>query len=189
MAVTQTSIYNRTLRLLGAARITSTADDNEQTRVLNDIYEDIRDEVLRAHPWNFAIKRAELAVLAATPEFEYDYQFQLPADCLRVIRTNESNTESADFKIEGDALLSNESAVKIKYIYQVKDTSLFDSLFVSALVARLASESAYAIVQSQSLSDSLYKTYIEKIKLAKSCDGQEGSLEKIEESSWLDSRE
>lgn len=66
---TSLQIKNMALRLLGVARIAQTDLDNEtneHSRILNDIYELVRDEVLAVHPWNFAIKRAELTELGGT---------------------------------------------------------------------------------------------------------------------------
>jgi hypothetical protein len=59
-------IDNKALRILGAPAITDsdlTNESNESARILNDVYDSIRDEVLKEHPWNFAIKRATLTAL------------------------------------------------------------------------------------------------------------------------------
>lgn len=67
--MTKLQICNKALRLLGLQAITQTHldnDSNEQARILNDIYTSVRDEVLKVHPWNFAIKRAELTELGGT---------------------------------------------------------------------------------------------------------------------------
>jgi len=51
------------------ARITTTtltAESDEQSRILNDVYDIVRDEVLAAHPWNFAIKRSSLTAVGGT---------------------------------------------------------------------------------------------------------------------------
>lgn len=61
--MTKLQILNKTLRLLGAQKVTSaqlSADSTEQARILNDIYDSVLDETLSSHPWNFAIKRATL---------------------------------------------------------------------------------------------------------------------------------
>ncbi len=63
MSFTKIQIVNKALRLLGAERLTQvqlTADSPEQARIVNDIYDSVLEEVLVSHPWNFAVKKAEL---------------------------------------------------------------------------------------------------------------------------------
>ena len=57
----EVDIANRALQKLGAESIVSLTQDSENARACNLCYEPIRDAELRAHPWNFAIKRASLA--------------------------------------------------------------------------------------------------------------------------------
>ena len=86
----ETSICNSALTRIGAARITSLTDDSKQARACTASYALMRDEVLRSHPWNSAISRASVASLADAPAFGYDNQFQLPADCLRMLEVYDS---------------------------------------------------------------------------------------------------
>ena len=65
------SIANLALISLGADTIMSLDEDSKPARLINNIYEFIRDEVLRSHPWNFAIRWASLAQLSETPTNEY----------------------------------------------------------------------------------------------------------------------
>ena len=186
MAVTVTSICNMALRQIGEKRISDISDLTDPARILTDVYEPVRNEVLESHPWNFSIIRVALVVLAGTPAFGYTYQFQLPADCLRVIRMSETDIE---FKIEQDRLLTNESSAKILYIKLVTDTSLYSATFVATLATRLAAEIAYPITNDQTLAVNKYKEYLEMLRVAKGVDAQGGgTTEKIEENTWLTSR-
>lgn len=60
MAVTKLTIYNKALVLCGSRRLAATTDDVEEQRIVSDVYDDCRDDVLMEHPWTFAQKRAEL---------------------------------------------------------------------------------------------------------------------------------
>jgi hypothetical protein len=123
MPVTETSICNSALAKLGADRIVSLAADNHRARLMQEQYEKIRDDLLYSHPWNFAVKRVELAPLVDAPIFDFSYQFQLPTDCLRVIGSD--LPKEAEWKIEGRLLLANYDSIKIQYIAQETDTSKF----------------------------------------------------------------
>ena len=54
-------ICNRALEKLGGGYIAALTEASKEARALNRAYDYVRDAVLRAHPWNFAIKRASLA--------------------------------------------------------------------------------------------------------------------------------
>lgn len=183
---TSTQIINIALRSIGVKRITSLSDDVEAARVMTDLYTYIRDEMMSIHPWNFAIEYSDtLAENSDTPDFDYDYSYALPSDCLRVIELEYAEDE---FKVVGGSLFTDTEDPKIKYIKQVTTTSEFSNSFVTAFAARLAAESCYTLTTSRTLSENKWKEYKEKLSQAKVTDAQEGFFTKIEISSWIDDR-
>lgn len=62
----------------------SEADDNAASRAIEAIYDGLLDTLLRTYRWSFAIKRAQLALLSSEPLFGYQFQYQLPSDCIRI---------------------------------------------------------------------------------------------------------
>ena len=74
-----TAITNYALRLLKAQRITSLTDGSNNANAANDVFTQVRDELIRAHNWNFATKRQKLAQSSTTPTFEFDNAYPLPA--------------------------------------------------------------------------------------------------------------
>lgn len=186
------SIANGALLELGADPITVLTENTKAARLLNIRWDDIRDAVLRAHPWNFATVRKELAPLSSTPAFEFDYEFQLPTSsgeghCLRVL-----DIENADYhykyKIEGRKILYNENILRIKFVQRVTDISLYDALFNETLGARLAVEFALNLTGDQGLAGDMWKLYEAKLKEARFIDGAEGSVDTFEAETWLESR-
>ena len=184
------AICNLALVSLGADTIMALTEDSENARKLNAVYALIRDEVLRAFPWNFAIRWAELSQLSETPVNDFTYAYQLPTDpkCLKVIKMNE-DIETSEYRIENGKLYTDESAVTIEYIAQVTDAASYDSSFVTAFAARLAAELAYAITGSESVRQSKWDEYTMKIREARGADSQEGRPEVINSSDWIDSRD
>ncbi len=185
MASSEVEICNSALIKVGADRIISLTDDVERARVVAEQYPKVRDELLRSHPWNFAIARVEIAS-TGTPEFEYDNEFLLPSDCLRVLKTDLPDGD--DFKIEGRKVLANTSSLKIKYIKRITDVNYFDSNFTEALALRLAYDTAYRITNSSTQAASLYQLYSAALRDARSFDAQEGSADRIISDEWLNSR-
>jgi len=178
-------IANQALTFLGADRIASLTEDNENARKVNQIFIQTRDEVVRGHPWNFAIKRASLATLDDTPKYGWSVVYQLPPDCLRVLETNQKYME---FRIEGRQLLCDYSGVKIKYIARIEDPVQFDANFIEAFAAKLASKLAYSIIESKTMSEMSLTLYASILADARSADAQEGTPMSIDDSDWIDSR-
>lgn len=188
MSATSVQIVNLALRSLGVKRITALDDNIESARVMTDLYVHIRDEMVSLHPWNFAIAYSSaLAENDDAPNFDYDYSYALPADCLRVIELEEDE-EGERFKVVGGNLYTDVSSPKIKYIQQITDTSKFPPYFVTALAARLAAEACYPLTTSKTLAEQKAEEYKIKLQKAKSADAQEGTAEKEESCSWIDER-
>jgi hypothetical protein len=181
----ETDICNIALIELGEEQIMSLTEGSKAARLCNLVYDDTRDAVLREHPWNFSIKRVELAKLTTNPAFEYDSQFQLPSDCLRVVRTDDSLDP---YRVEGNKLLSYNDSVKIEYISRIEDTSRFDSLFVEVLAVRIAAKLSYNLSDNNNLTQFLEQKYRDRLKQAKSMDGQEGIPYSTDADMWLNSR-
>jgi hypothetical protein len=182
-------ICNNALIKIGEDTITALTDNTKEARLCNQIYESTRDAVIRAHIWNFAIKRVELAENTTAPTFEYENAFDLPSDCLRVLNMEDSDKQTTIvFKIEGRQLVTDESTAKIRYIARIVDPNTFDDLFKEALSARLAFELAYPLSESNSLAQTMYQVYLDKLSEARTMDGQEGTPDQIVSREWTDAR-
>lgn len=182
---TETGIANSALIKLGASRIASIDDDTPTARIMKEQYPKIRDAVLRSHPWNFAIKRVQLAEVAVPPAFGFERGFQIPNDCLRVL---EIDSQSDEWQKEGDQIVSDANAIYIKYISKITESGKFDSCFSEALAAMLAHDTCFAITQSNTLKEQLMKDYKYWIGEARSFDGQEGGTRQVYANEWLNSR-
>jgi len=189
---TEVSICANALRRLGDSPIVSLTDDTESARLCNAFYSEARDEVLRSHPWNFAITRQQLSQLSATPLYQYSYQYALPTDpfCLRVLEMEYSDYV---FKIEhlagtGRVLLTDEGTAKIIYIARVTDTAQFDSLFIDTLTAKLSVDLAYPVTGSVQLQQNMQKLFESKLREARSVDGQEGFIDDLVSPTFTDFR-
>jgi hypothetical protein len=186
MASSAVEICNEALALVGAAPITSLAQQTTEAQLLNSLYVPTRDQLLTSHPWNFATKRVELAADPDAPEFGFAYRFALPADCLRVISTDLDSEDR--WKIENGYLLCDSSEVSIRYISKITTEATFSINFCEALAYKLASKIAYPLVQSSTLAKSLFDLYITHLRDARSMDAQEGGIEQVEANEWINSR-
>lgn len=186
--VTPTQIANLALSKLGpgSGYVTDlTTDTTVAGQALNRTYELVRDEVQEAHPWNFCIRRASLASDVATPLWGFDYQFTLPANCLRFLSIEQ---RKVDYQLEGERVLVNDAGpLNIRYIARVSDTSQFSATFVAALAARWAFE-VCNVVESRVTPDQLWAIYQRLMSQAKRADAQSNASEELPDGDWLDSR-
>lgn len=183
MAASDTEIANEVLTLLGHAAITTLTEDTDRARAINRLYTPTLDQALRSHDWNFARMRANLARLAAVPEFGYKYMYQLPQDplCLRVLTTNLQKNEAWEIETyqtpepvaQYRVILTDASSLEIRYIARVTSPTLWDSLFADAFVHELARRVAYAITRNATLVETLRQASELKWRQARSVDGLE----------------
>jgi hypothetical protein len=184
--VSVVGIVNSGLIKVGADPITSLTDDSVEARAANAQYEKLRDEVLRAHPWNFAVARQRLARLVEAPPFGFAFQYQLPPDCLRVLVMNGGRSV---FEIEGRKLMTDEESADVVYVRRITDPNEFDAMFREALAYRIAADLAYPLANSTTLSSAMMQLYRDALALARSVDGQESGAPRIVEASgWIDAR-
>lgn len=179
-------IANFALQAIGEEAIASLSDDSERARAVNRIFaQELRAE-LRAHPWNCAIKRVRLAALADAPAFEYSYQYQLPADCVRpLIKRN----DLPDYKIEGRKLLTNVSGpLDFRYVYEITDMNEMDAALVTAFSLRLAYKIAPRLTQSRGTAQDAYRDYKDAIADAKKANAFEKAAEELPEDDWIQAR-
>lgn len=183
-------ICNRALQKLGAERIISLTQNSTSARACNLAYESVRDAELRAHAWNFAIKRVQLAADAAAPSYGYDYAYTLPSDCLRLLPNDHNEgVYPRDWKVEGRKILTNESApLKIRYIRRITDTTQYDATFVEALASRMAIEMCEELTQSNSKRQLAQDEYRAAIREARKMNAFENPPVEQQTDDWLTAR-
>ena len=185
-----TGICNSALAKVGAARITDLDEGSKNAKLCAELYARCRDDLLRAHSWNFAASRAKLARAAAAPAFGYAHAYALPADCIRSVSAHGSATGKGAlvYKIEGRQLLSDAEAVYLRYIRRVEDVNLMPPDFREALACLLARELAVPIAQSNTLEDKLEARFRTRLRRARTTDGLEDTAEPLPPGAWAEAR-
>jgi|TARA_Y100000296_G_scaffold61607_1_gene71465 hypothetical protein len=180
-------IASNSLRLLGDDPITAFGDDTERARLVNAIYEEMRDEVTRAATWNCCKARQVLASLSSTPAFGWAYYHQLPSDCLRVVDVLSGDTR-IDHEVEGRQLMTDVSSVNLIFLKRVTDPNELDALFISAYTARIAAELALPVTGSNTVANAMWTLYERKVREARTVDSQEGTPAGFDAQSIVDAR-
>lgn len=182
MPSSETEICNLALGHLGEGRIESLQEESVAARACALHYVNVRDQVLRSHRWNFAQGRLTLPRLEDAPAFGWSYQYELPADCLRVLEfngTEEGDVISEEYIIEGRRLLTNAATANLVYLRRIENVAQFDALFVEALSAKLAIALSETIRGTTGKTEELTTMY-ERVTapLARRVDANEGRRRK-----------
>ena len=180
-------IGSNALRLLGDDPITSLTEDSERARLVNAIYEEVRNEVTRAAMWNCAKDRQVLASLATTPAFGWSYYHQLPSTCLRVIDVLSGDIR-IDHEVEGRKIMTDVSSVNLIFLKKISDPNDMDALFIGAYTAKLAAELAEPVTGSRSLAEQMWTLYDRKVREARTIDSQEGTVSNLDVQQLVDAR-
>lgn len=125
-----------------------------------------------------------------SPVFQYKYQFALPDSCLRVIAQVDPDNDNLEYKhaIEGDYLLTDEDNAYIKYVLQLTDPDKWDSILREVIALRLAIDLAIPLTGSTLIASKMEKRYKDKLAECGAVDFQEGTLDVVDQSDWLNVR-
>lgn len=184
-----TAVCNRGLQLLGAARILDITDDSRNGRACNACYNEIRRSEIRKHRWRFAIKRTVLAPLNETdPHAEFAYIFQLPSDCLKILKPE--NDPYCDWQLEGRKIFTNSSsALNLRYLADIEDPNTFDENFSEMVSAKMAEVMCEEITQSNTKKAVAKDAYKEAKMEAKRSNAFETIPAQPEDDEWVLARQ
>lgn len=181
-----TQICNRALQKIGEKRVSTifpTPEDDKAARECNAAYDSVRRLCLRSAEWNFAKTRTSLAKDGTDPSWEYDHRYLLPSDCLKVVRVN----TDYNWQIEGRYIVTDaDSPIKIIYIKDEQDPTVFDAAFAEYLAHMLAIELVETMIQSGTTQDRLRDRLNRELDdLVIPPDATEGTPEPFEDDDWL----
>jgi len=169
---TQVSICSNALLMLGAQTINSLDEESDRARLASNLYDGLRNDLLRSHPWNCAVKRVLLAPDVEVPAFDYTAQFTLPSDWLKTLSVGIEGYE-VDYKHEGGKILCGGTSLALRYIFRNEVEATWDSMMVRAMELRMAAEMAYPITGSASMADMMHNKLQQHMQQARAVDGQD----------------
>jgi hypothetical protein len=168
----EVSICSSALVRLGAKPISSLDEASDQARTCAAIWESVRDDLLRLHPWNSATTRVQLAPLSAPPAFDFPYQFALPDDWLRTIQVGNEGAPMR-YRTEGRRILAETQLLPLVYIFRNTNVGTWSANLASLAQTAMAANIAYSVTKSTSLAEAWAARFDAQIRTAKAIDGQE----------------
>lgn len=145
----------------------------------------VRRRILRSHSWNAATVRTTLARLTDEPAWDFESQYQIPADCLHVMEVD----TTYDWRVENGRILTDgNGTIDIRYIKDETDTAKYDAGLAMVMALGLAVEICEKITSSRPKRELLLDEYLRMLNDAMMEDGQEQSPAEFEEDDWILSR-
>ena len=193
------NIINRALIKMGQPTISSTSQD-PNGRIYGLVYEDVRDWLLAAHSWRFAIKRAVLARDEEMPISGFAYSYTLPSDFLSLYcfqdgfkQPNYSDNITVSderYSIEGNKILCDvDNKLYITYIAKIEDPKRFSVWFKEALIAKLAAEYTPKLKQSANLAKAYNEEFLGYLRQAEINNDLMTDSETMPDASWVSIRD
>ena len=179
----KTGIANLALSNLGEARIQSLTEDSSRARACSARMDNVLESILRMHVWNSALER-QLLVRGEEPIFGWNYSYQLPADCIKVVEVEPVSR----FMVEKKNILSNETSLYLLYVATPTDTNNLDSLLAEAIAMKLAVEIAETLTSKEGLKSEMAQKYFLAVQEARSANSRDKTPEHRERSSYLDAK-
>ena len=199
--MTKVQIANVALSKLGhTSRIADLSEGSEEARMVNDVWDYLREQALSYHEWRFARKRVTLATIG-TPGEAWGYRYALPTDCMLpiIIEDNEKDREP-DEKIEWEQIVDtstgspvpaidcDELAAELVYIYSHDTVAYWPPHFVNAFVWTLAAELAMPITSEPVIADRTVQRALLEMSKAISTDLRSSEQKKQRDSTFVTSR-
>lgn len=201
MAVSDVQIAKLALQHIGDRfAIESLSEASTEAEQINLVYDNVRDSLLREHPWKFALRYTSPAALSGTPPAQWSYMFTYPSGALRIWRIVNPldprgtllpplkwtvGRNSADAKV----LMTDEAEPEFEYTATVTDVTEFDANFVLAFSWRLAETVARSLTLDEGIVERTRRDAAVQISAAKANDSNEGvTEEQNRDPDWIRNR-
>lgn len=188
MALSDVALCTRALIRIGAGPIESFNDGTAESEIAGALFAPVRDALLSAYGWSFALGQAALARLETPPLADYAAAYQLPGDFLRAISAgNASRGRGLQYRIARGALHTDAQAVVLTYIFRPAEEE-FPPYFDAALIARLSAEFTIPVTENTSRAETHFRLADMEFAKARQIDAQQDTPGRIERFSLIDAR-
>lgn len=186
-------ICNSALQRMGIEPFGDFDEDSVQARLANTTYAGIRDAVMREHPWNFATFHVQLTLTTLpTGVWNWDFAYNLPPDNLRILVVEgQSSSEIDNWTISDDLLLtglSGAATLNVRHIKRIIAVEKYDASFIEALQERLQFEWSERLIKATTFMERKAEVSQVKLGTSRSMDSAESTPQRIEASTWINSR-
>ena len=180
--------------------ITSLDEASPEAEQVNLVYAEVRDMMLREHPWKFARKYSTPAQHTGTVPGNWSYMFQYPSDCVRMVRlVNPLGDGATPLRFEVARYVSGGTDIRVvlcdedeptfEYTARITDPNEYDPHFITAFSYRLAQYIAVPITGDQQQMGAMKQLADLELGKAQASDANEGfEAPNPAEAGWINAR-
>lgn len=187
MSSSAVSICSNALLQLGDKPIASLTAGTDRALLCANLWPQVRDYILRKHPWACTRTNVTLAHEATAYSFDWAYSYVLPGDCMRVLQVGQRG-HRVEYEMQGRRVLTNQATLPIVYQERQEDPTQWDAAMADAASAEMAARMAYAITKSASLAEQARGQADRLLRQAQAIDGQDNPPEDWADSPFVDVR-
>lgn len=192
-------IANKALLKIGAKRLSSLDDGSPNSVIVEDIYDQCRQEALSEHPFVFAtqiVALASLTLSTAIPTTDMTwYAYALPTDYISIYKLLPNcrfliRKLSSPYVSSGTlALLSdNNNLTGIEYVYDNDNPPDYSAKFYEALSCKLAYEMCFKISEAAQWATAMKGAYDKAILSAIASDSNQSTPDAPIADEWFAAR-
>lgn len=165
---TDISICNTALLMVNADTINSFDQETREAALCSAMYKTTKESLLSKFSWSFSIFQELLVKTASTPLFDYDNEYQLPVEAIRILKTDGFGN---DYRILKDKLHTNEDPVELLY-QKDPGEALYPAYFVRVIEFKMAAILSLAMVQDENMAQLYEAQYLQSMREARATDSQ-----------------
>jgi hypothetical protein len=173
---TDIEVAQKAMVLVGLEPLASFTDQTDEALVANTIFEDVVEDCLAQHNWNFATGQKTLSRLTAAPVDRWDAAYALPTSPSVVqVQTVTVDDQPQQYDIYERYIYINAEVnddVVLNYIYR-PETQYWPPAFTMWVIFRLASVFALSVTRKADVAKSYVDLAEAQFRRAKSRDSQQ----------------
>jgi hypothetical protein len=185
-------VCNAALAYISQKPIQLLTDTNDiNARRCNTFFKTSVELVLREFEWSSAAKRVKLARNTSDPVFERTYQYNLPADCVKIIDVYTSETWSPynRWNILGRKIQAESDTIYLKYVSYPDDIRDLDISLADSIALRMAIRMCTLFLKDKDQFQILQVMYKEAIRMARAMDTMENKESFIPNNVYQDAQQ
>jgi hypothetical protein len=170
-------VCNIALGHIGQLPIASFDEETTAAQLCAQRYAPLRDVVIEARDWTWAVQRFALDPNSTAPAWGYTRAYTLPENVITIRQACNAQGD-VEYEREGRLVLcDNDGPLWVRCIVRVEDCDQFSPGFIHALTLLMAANLAGPLTENRQSAEAFLADYKRELMTAGSSDGLQGKVE------------